>query len=94
MTLEFSKEALQAALAELLLATVSELNKRKHPGWAYFVYTKATLQGSLSTLHSLIDDDMSQSEYNQLMVDAGSRNLSRLSRSEDSILVRARSANS
>ena len=71
MTLEFSKEALQAALAELLLATVSELNKRKHPGWAYCVYTKATLQGSLSTLHLLIDDDMSQSEYNQLMVDAG-----------------------
>ena len=71
MTLEFSKEALQAALAELLLATVFELNKRKHPGWAYCVYTTATQQASLSTLHSLLADDMSQSEYNQLMVDAG-----------------------
>jgi hypothetical protein len=55
----------------LLLATASELNERKHPGWAYCVYTKET-QVSSSTLHSLVaDGDMSQGDYNQLLVDAG-----------------------
>ena len=35
---ESSKQALQAALADLLLATASELKERKHPGWAYTVF--------------------------------------------------------
>jgi hypothetical protein len=71
MTLESAKEALQAALADLLLATASELEERKHPGWACCVCTKDT-QPSSSTLHSLVDDGgVSQGDFNQLLVDAG-----------------------
>jgi hypothetical protein len=67
---ESSKQALQAALADLLLATASELKERKHPGWAYCVYTKDS-QVSSSTLHSLLDDgDISHQGYNQFLVDA------------------------
>jgi hypothetical protein len=72
MALESRKQALQAALAELLIATASELNDRKHAGWAYCVYKKETPVSSDSTLHALVGCDIfSHDEFNQLLVDAG-----------------------
>jgi hypothetical protein len=71
MAVESRKQALQAALAKLLIATASELNDRKHHGWAYCVYNK-TDPSSLSTLHALVGgDDISHDDYNQFLVDAG-----------------------
>jgi hypothetical protein len=32
--IECSKQALQAALADLLIAATTELKDKKHPGWA------------------------------------------------------------
>jgi hypothetical protein len=72
MTSESKKQAIQTALAELLIATSSELKDRKHPGWAYCVYNRMT-PSSLSTLYLLVcgNGDVSHNEYNQLLLDAG-----------------------
>jgi hypothetical protein len=61
------KQVIQAALAELWIATASELKDRKYPGWAYCVYNKTALS-SLSTLHALVGGDAitAHDEYNQL----------------------------
>jgi hypothetical protein len=72
MALESRKQSLRAALAELLIATASELKEKNHPGWAYCVYNKETpLTSSSSTLHALIGGDISLAEYNHIMVEAG-----------------------
>jgi hypothetical protein len=72
MISESKKQAIQAALAELLIAMSSELKDRKHPGWTYCVYNRTT-PSSLSTLYSLVcgNGDVSHNEYNQLLLDAG-----------------------
>ncbi len=72
MAAESRKQALQDALTELLIATASELNDRKHPGWAYCVYNK-TAPSSNSTLYALVggDDTTSHDEFRQLLQDAG-----------------------
>jgi hypothetical protein len=72
MAVESRKQALQDALAELLIATASELNDRKHPGWAYCVYNKIA-PSSKSTLYALVggDDTTSHDEFHQLLQDAG-----------------------
>ncbi len=65
MAAESRKQALLDA--ELLIATASELNDRKHPGWAYCVYNK-TAPSSNSTLYALVGGNAitTHDEYNQL----------------------------
>jgi hypothetical protein len=67
---ESSRQALEAALADLLMVAATELKDRKHPGWAYCVYTK-TAPSALSTHHSLVGGDISHHDCNQFLVDAG-----------------------
>jgi hypothetical protein len=72
MAVESRKQVLQAALAELLIGTASELKERKHAGWAYCVYNKIA-PSSLSALYALVggNDFTSHDKYNQLLQDAG-----------------------
>jgi hypothetical protein len=72
IAMESRKQIFQAALAELLIATVSEMKTRKYPGWAYCVYNK-TDPSSPSTLHALVggDDTTSHDEFHQFLQDAG-----------------------
>jgi hypothetical protein len=68
--LESRKQVLQAALAELLIATASEMKTRRHPGWAYCI-DKKTANSSLSTLYALVggNDATSHDEFHQLLQD-------------------------
>jgi hypothetical protein len=67
MAVESRKQVLQAALAELWIATASELKDMKYTGWVYCVYHK-TAPSLLSTLHALVggNDITTHDEYNQL----------------------------